>query len=490
SDAAAPPLFGASEDVAFPAMDDTADLFSAPDEQAGGGQPPGGTPAGGAADDDGHDDVGATIQRFIEAGQDALAAGDLAQAISTWSRIFLIKPEHPEAAHLIERAKERLAEASAQVDELSGKARDAFDEGEYDAAQLLVNKALAIQPNHLEVAMLREELERELGDRRATGSAVSDEAPAPSAAEPPELDDDLFGDSAAAEVEPGADAPVDGEVAAVESVGDELFDDDLDLDDFGDMSLIERLKRRVPLRLVGLVGAALIVVLVGAWLGGRLLSSEPEVDDATRINEVLVQAERLYKQHKVDEALHLLREFPASGLGQKRIDKRIAKYEESLAPPTPTPIPEEATRAESLLDQGLWWAAYESAADGLKSHPDDPQLLSIREQVEEIEPEAAILEHALDRADYRTAVSVAEDLLAQYEGQGDLMVVYERCLFNAALAESRAYNLTGAEKHLLQLLEIKPQDEEAARFLEFVQKYKVRAADMRLEIFIRSMNER
>lgn len=491
SDTAAPPIFGGGEDVAFPAMDDTADLFAAPDDHGAVERPSDGPPATGAGAGDGHGDVGATIQGFIEAGQDALAAGDLAQAISTWSRIFLIKPEHPEATHLIEKAKRQFAEASAKVEELSGKARDAFDEGEYEAAQLLVNKALGIQPNHLGVNMLREELDRELGGRSATPSAVSDEAPAQPTDEPPELDDDLFGDPTAAEA--AAEAPIDGEAPSVDSVADTLFDDDLDLgdlDDFGDMSLVERLRSRLPLRLVGLLGVALVVVLVGVWLGGRLLSSEPEVDDATRISEVLVQAERLYKQNKVEEALHLLREFPAAGLGQKRIDMRIAKYEESLAPPTPTPTPEEATRAESLLDQGLWWAAYESAADGLKTYPDDPGLLSIRQQVEEIEPEAAVLEHTLDRADYRTAVSIAEDLLAQYEGQGDLKVVYERCLFNAALAESRAYNLTGAEKHLLQLLEIKPQDEEAVRFLEFVQKYKVRAADMRLEIFIRSMDER
>ena len=83
-----------------------------------------------------------------------------------------------------------------------------------------------------------------------------------------------------------------------------------------------------------------------------------------------------------------------------------------------------------------------------------------------------------------------EDLLLQYPGQGDLVVVLERSLFNSALAESRAYNLTGAENHLMRLLELKPEDEEAIRFLEFVQKYKVRAADMRLEIFIRSMNDR
>ena len=169
---------------------------------------------------------------------------------------------------------------------------------------------------------------------------------------------------------------------------------------------------------------------------------------------------------------------------------RIAKYEESLAPPTPTPVPEETIRAEALLEQGLWWSAYVTAGEGLAAHPDDPELTGIRNLVVDNEPEATILENALKTHDYRTTVSITEDLLLQYPQQGDLLVVLERSLFNAALAESRAYNLTGAENHLLRLLELKPEDKEALRFLEFVQKYKVRAADMRLEIFIRSMNER
>jgi hypothetical protein len=307
-----------------------------------------------------------------------------------------------------------------------------------------------------------------------------DEPSAAAAPELPELDDDLFGDV----VDSGAAAALEGEA------GDELFDDDDIFDDFEEISVIDRLRRRLPMRMLAIGAVALVVVLAGVWLGARFMSAEPEVDDSTAVNEVLVEADRLFKAHKTEEALHLLREFPASGLSQQRIDMRIAKYEESLAPPTPTPIPEYATRAQTQLDQGLWWSAYMSAVEGLKTHPDDTGLEEIRALIVDIEPEAVVLENALNSNDFRTAVSITEDLLVQYHEQGDLLVVLERCLFNAALAESRAYNLTGAENHLTRLLELKPEDEEATRFLEFVQKYKVRAADMRLEIFIRSMDER
>ncbi len=485
------PFSAGDEAVSFPPMDDTDDLFTAPGGATGFAAPDSGTPSDDAGED-GDEVNDGSIPDLIDSGKEALRQGWFAQAISIWSRVFLIKPEHPEAAHLIERAKKRFAEAESQVESLLRKARDAFDEGEFDAARLLVGKALAVQPNHIQVTMLKEELDREVGGGAVTAPADAKQEPEspPAPSELPELDDDLLG-------EQPADLPPDdaAETAdpAADATGDELFDDDFDLDDledFGDLSLVERLKSRLPLRLVAVVGVALVVLLAGFWLGGRFLSSEPEVDDSIRINEVLVEADRLFRGRKTEEALHLLREFPASGLGRQRIDMRIAKYEESLAPPTPTPVPEQATRAESMLAQGLWWSAYRSAADGLEAHPDDPGLAAIRQRVEDTEPEAAVLESAIRRDDFRTAVSIVEDLLAQYPDQGDLVQVYERCLFNAALAESRAYNLTGAENHLVRLLEVKPQDEEARRFLEFVQKYKVRAADMRLEIFIRSMDER
>jgi len=497
-DSAPAPAFGDGhgDNVSFPPMDDTADLFSAPpgsfDTGDSGAASDGAASDGegsGIADikDDDEESTASSIQDLIERGQAAYDQRDQPQAISLWSRVFLLKPTHPEAGHLIERAKKSLAETEAQIESLFSKARDAFDEGENDAARLLITKALALRPNHLEVNLLREQLDREQGvessQPRAEEQPTRREEDLPKAApELPELDDDLFGDLPA---EIGADVPA-------EELDDDLFgESDDDFEGFEEDSLVDRIRSKISMRLLAIAGAALVVVLAGVWLGGKFLTAEPEeVDNSAAVTEALVEADRLYKEHKVEEALHLLREFPAAGLSQQRIEMRIAKYEVILAPPTPTPVPEDASRAQALLDQGLWWSAYMAATDGLATYPDDPGLMEIQQLIIETEPEAPILHNALKTRDYRTAVSISEDLLLQYPGQGDLVVVLERSLFNSALAESRAYNLTGAENHLTRLLDLKPEDEEALRFIEFVQKYKVRAADMRLEIFIRSLNER
>jgi tetratricopeptide (TPR) repeat protein len=502
----AAPDFGtaAGGELSFPPMDDTADLFTAPRELPAV-DAPGMEVAVDTTDDldtDGgqeadEDSVAQTIQELIEKGRAALDNRDEPLAISHWSRVFLIKPNHPEAGSLIVKAKKRLAESEAKIEEVLGKARDAFDEREFDAASLLVSKALGLRPNHLEVTILKEELERELGSQisqpesSATTATTQTEADTASPGpELPDLDDDLFGDLTDAEDEVAPDGVPD---TTSDDPTDGLFSDDEDDDefvDFDDISLMDRLKAKLPMRILAIAAVALVVVLASVWLGGKFLAPEPEIDESAAVNEVLFEADRLFKEHKTDEALHLLREFPATGLFKQRIDMRIAKYEETIAPPTPTPVPEQASRAQTLLDQGLWWSAYVSAGDGLRAFPDDPGLEELRNLVVEVEPEAAVLEGAISSNDYRMAVSITEELLLQYPEQGDLMVVLERSLFNAALAEARAYNLTGAENHLMRLLELKPGDEESIRFIEMVQKYKVSAADMRLEIFIRSMNER
>jgi len=68
--------------------------------------------------------------------------------------------------------------------------------------------------------------------------------------------------------------------------------------------------------------------------------------------------------------------------------------------------------------------------------------------------------------------------------------VLKRCLFNAALAELRTYNLTGARSYLDELKAVEPNDEEVNRVLQFIDSYKARPVDMQLKVFIQSLGER
>jgi hypothetical protein len=168
----------------------------------------------------------------------------------------------------------------------------------------------------------------------------------------------------------------------------------------------------------------------------------------------------------------------------------LAKYRAALATPTPTPVPAIAVEARRSLDAGLWFRAYDDAKRGLESYRGDGGLLEIVDQVEAREPQAATLSSQLAGRNHRGALGTTQDLLIKHPGQPDLVEVLERSLFNAALAELRTYNLTGARSHLDELVRIKPDDDEVNRVLEFIDSYKARPVDMQLKVFIQSLDER
>ena len=69
-------------------------------------------------------------------------------------------------------------------------------------------------------------------------------------------------------------------------------------------------------------------------------------------------------------------------------------------------------------------------------------------------------------------------------------LILDRCLFNAALANLRSYNLTGARGYLNRLQERHPDDKDVSRILDFISSYSSRPVDMQLEIFIGSLDFR
>ena len=70
------------------------------------------------------------------------------------------------------------------------------------------------------------------------------------------------------------------------------------------------------------------------------------------------------------------------------------------------------------------------------------------------------------------------------------MVFYDRGLFNASMAELRAFNLSGAEGYLTELAIRQPDDQEVQRILLFIDTYKGRPVDMQLKIFVGSLADR
>jgi len=135
-------------------------------------------------------------------------------------------------------------------------------------------------------------------------------------------------------------------------------------------------------------------------------------------------------------------------------------------------------------------AAYGRVAQGLSTQPQDPQLLALRDRILQQKPLIGPLNAAAQKGDFQAAVAIAEELLDRDSRQPEVVNELARYLFNAAVLELRAYNLTAAQGYLQRLTQLLPGDEEATRVLRFTEKYKTRPVDLQLTTFIKSLSLR
>ena len=417
------------------------------------------------------------IQELLSQGRRALQRDEPQEAIDIWSRIYLIDPANAEANEAIDEARRRLDELSRKLEHRLFEAQDAAEKGDTEEARRILEEILVVQPENLEARRLKAGLEtRESGtEAPEIESAVP---PVPGGAEPGKpgaLDEieenlfDAFSSEISGELEMGA-----GE-AGEEGAGGR-----------GGLSPQHWPKMRLALLGVG----AVLVVLLGVWLGTRLTAGSRVADQRGTIDRTLAQAEELFHKGQVEEAVRLLEASRANGVDQERIARRLAKYRRAMATPTPTPVPEEATLAEQQFAKGAWLEAYRTAEEGLKQHPNDPGLVELRGRILGTENLVGSLVQAADDGDYETASAIARQLSNQYPKHAEFREELARDLFNLAVIELRNYNLTGAEVQLRQLVKLRPEDGETRRILIFIDKYKSRPADMQLRVFIGSLSLR
>jgi tetratricopeptide (TPR) repeat protein len=441
------------EPAAVPDVDDISDLFEA--EPEADAMPPPAVAAEAEPD---------RTQLLNQQGEAAFEAGDYLVAIDAWSRIYLYDPADDTLGPRIQEARQRLDDVERRIEHMFFDAQDANLSGEVDKARKLADEILALQPNNAKAIELRERLggEGEPAEEAATGGGVH---------EMPDLDEDLFEEGALAATADAAGGGA-GELA---------------------LEWEEPEARRIlglPMRTAAMIGGGVVAVAVILGLAGGLFFGSEEQASGD-IFEVRAQAEQLYRDGNPRQALRLVEGFRVTDPADEKIVKRlIAKYQRALATPTPTPIPAHLVAARELLERGLWCHAYSEVMAGLRRDDDDFSLLEIKQQIEEQEPMVSVLHTALSNANFQSAAGIARDLLTKYQDQPDIVEVLERSLFNAALGELRAYNLTGAEAYLSEYDERRPDDEVVERILEFIGKYKARPVDMTLQVFIGSLEER
>lgn len=399
------------------------------------------------------------IRDLLARGGAAAAEDDYAAAIDAWSRVFLIDPGHEEAFDRIEHIRHAKEELDRRIEPLLADARDAHESGDDDTARDFVSRVLELSPKQVEAHRLSDAL----GSPKGSSHAGM-----------PELEDDLFSDDFSATADFGAD--VSQSPTTLE----------------GEWRTPKKPKRRLPWQWWAAIGGVgVIVIAFSLWVASNLMPEKaPPEKRIDVVNRVLIEAAELYNKGQVEEALVLLEQNSADDVFQSRIDKRINDYRLKVATPVPTPVPEGLAACRALLAEGRWLSAYQRVRSELKRFPNDPGLERVRVEILEVEPEAVVLFGAVAEGDFRAAVAICRDLMEKRPDEPEIADFYERTLFNAGMAELRAFNLPQAESYLLELSGRQPEDEEVSRVLEFVETYKSRPVDMQLEIFVRSISSR
>ena len=409
-------------------------------------------------------DTNAVIRDLLTRGGSAAAEDDYAVAIDAWSRILLIDHEHEEALDRIEHIRHAKEDIERRIEPMLADARSSHLSGDLKVAVDFVRRALELSPNNVEATRLQEAIQR--GAHPDTGELAGDSAM-------PELEDDLFTD----EFEATADF---GEAAVGPSQALE-----------GEWRTPDKPKRNFPWQWWAVIGAVgILIVGVAMWFGGFFApapEAEPRVNVVTR---VLTEAAEMYNQKRAEEAILHLEQNSADDPFQVRIDRVLNEYRAAVATPVPTPIPEGLTACRELLEEGRWMAAYERVMSELRAHPNDPGLEAVRQQILEVEPVVVDLYGAIRSGDHQAALDLSKGLLEKRPGDSEMVAAYDRFLFNAAIAELRAFNLSNAESYLKELQQRQPEDSEIPRILEFVDTYKTRPIDMQLEIFVGSLSDR
>jgi len=409
-------------------------------------------------------DTNAVIRDLLTRGGSAAAEDDYAVAIDAWSRILLIDPKHEEALDRIEHIRHAKEDIERRIEPMLADARSSHLSGNLEVAVDFVRRALELSPNDVGATRLQEAIQR--GAHPDSGELAGDSAM-------PELEDDLFTDDFEATADFGEAAV--GPSQAVE----------------GEWRTPDKPERKLPWQWWAVIGAVGILIMgVAMWFGGFFApapEAEPRVNVVTR---VLTEAAEMFNQKRAEEAILHLEQNSADDPFQVQIDRVLNEYRAAVATPVPTPIPEGLTACRELLEEGRWMAAYECVMSELRAHPNDPGLEAVRQQILEVEPVVVDLYGAIRSGDHKAALDLSKGLLEKRPGDSEMVAAYDRFLFNAAIAELRAFNLSNAETYLKELQQRQPEDSEIPRILEFVDTYKTRPIDMQLEIFVGSLSER
>lgn len=432
------------------------------------------------------------IVQFLRNGDEAMARGQVQEAIDLWSRVFLIDLSNEEASRRIDAAREKQSESARQLDVYLSEGVQLYEAGDLPSARGLFLKVLTLSESDATARNYLNQIDAALA---APTGAPPPAGPAPHA--DPYLRDELESPirPSFAEDLPSLEEASDAVTGLEEALPSRPGRPDASAAPAG------RIDARILI-------AAAVVVLVGVALAAWLFfkprpAPSPAAGDetpATRtapVQNPLEKAQALFKEGKVEEALGILTAIPANDPRHDMAVVLIDQFKSSAEPrPAAGPAVSEAQVDEARLaglaslSSGHYIDAVKSLDLVVKARPDDTEaalgLVRAREAVAAVG--SAI--RAYNEQDYESAQRLLWDLRKTDPKNRDVEEYLFKSYFNDGILSLQSGSTKRAADSFREAAALRPQDAETQRHLKFARKYAGGLNDLAARIYVRHVAPR
>jgi tetratricopeptide (TPR) repeat protein len=436
------------------------------------------------------------ISQFLKQGDEALAKGQIQEAIDLWSRVFLIDLSNEEASQRIDAAREKQAETARRIDMLLSEGIHQYDAGDLAGARHKFLDVLALSESDSTARSYLNQIDAAIAEK--SGPI----APAASSLAQPSFSQMGLGETPSSY---GSDMDL-GEPTATPSYESTPALEEGELEHVP--SAAAR-KVRVDAR-VFLAAGLLVVVAVGAGVYFLLKKKEP-VPAATQPpaaqrkqpggpaagDDAIARANVLLAQGKLEEARAIVTSIPDT---DPRYPAALDVMERIKSAVVPTPGPATAVSAASLDEMRIagiaasrgsrYIDAVKSLDPVVKARPEDVEAAEVLTKAREQVAAMGTAVKAYNEQDYQTAIRLFWDLHRKDTKNQDVEDFLFRSYFNDAIQDLQAGNSTKSADSFKEASSLRPGDAEAKRHLAFVRKYSKGATDLLARIYIKHLTPR
>ncbi len=429
------------------------------------------------------------IRELLEEGQGALERNDFQGAIDSWSRIFLIDIDHPEANKRIEMARRMKAENERKVEEAYHEGVEMWERGSTEDAREHFETVLQLDPSH---PGAREYITRM--DAQGVNEildAPDEAAESPGTAIPISPPDDL-GPVAGAAIPTETPIPQIGDVAPEVEIGDEEAPPPAPAKRKGAW-----LNRRF-LTLAGGGLAAVVLLLVVAFFMKDALLPNPDPAPPTPQVDVVDRAVEMHAQGQTEMAIAQLGRLPVDHPRYAEAQALLAQWQlDEAEPEEEGPSEEDLAARDALVAEAQaarFSGEYLRASRLLERAAGSAPLTEESELVvEEVQQRLADLESEIEmfeQGDWEFVLPELWKLHTADPGDRDVVQLMVDSYYNLGVRDLQRGDTTAAAEKFLRATELDGADEEVARLARFSDVYEDRPADLLYRIFVKYLQFR